>query len=64
MSRAKVRLSIDERKLERIAREGMRRALEGDGLEAACPFCGEPVTMRLPQTTCPHCGRSFVPRVG
>ena len=64
MSRAKVKTSINEAALERIAREGMQRALKGDGLEGACPFCGKPVTMRLPQTTCPHCGESFVPRVG
>lgn len=64
MPRAKVKLSIDEGALERIAREGMKRALDGDGLEAACPFCGKPVTMRLPQTTCPHCGKTLVPQVG
>lgn len=61
---AKTKVSIDEAALERLAREGMRRAIAGNGIEAACPFCREPITMRLPQTTCPRCGRSFVPRVG
>lgn len=61
---AKCKVRIDELKLAEIARQGMQRALEGDGLEGACPFCGERLMMHLPETHCPHCGKSFVPKVG
>lgn len=64
MAKAKIKVKVDRRALERVAREGMLRALEGDGLDARCPFCGEPITMRLPETQCPHCGKTFSPRVG
>lgn len=63
MSKTKFKFGLDERALERVAREGIRREMEGSGFRGECPFCNGSIIYRLPETTCPHCGKTFAPRV-
>lgn len=57
--KAKVRVCVDERALERVARESMRNAVRGGGIDVTCPRCGAEFTLRDGSMSCPECGVEF-----
>ena len=53
------KLDIDERALERIAKEAIRDKLDNGGLELTCPNCGTAFVTKPHNPVCPGCGVTF-----
>lgn len=55
MKPSKVKIELDERALKKVVADGIKR----NGLDLACPACGERFTMHSNPARCPRCGREI-----
>lgn len=64
MTKSNVRVELDLEAIEDVVKDGVREMAERGELVGDCPICGGRVALRMPQTTCPHCGEAFRVELG
>ena len=64
MTKSNVRVDLDLGAIGDVVMDGVREMADRGELVGECPRCGGMVTLRMPETTCPHCGEAFRVEMG